>query len=135
MYSTPRPSAGPVAGPAQTCRRIQVVVGQPTGMDCADDHGGATDDRAAHHHPEDTTVPLPLDVLVVRLGVPRLGPIADWGLAMERKQLVVDTATFRHQRARHLRGGRHQYPGKRKLIVCGFHEGRCARAFALQRKR
>ena len=38
---------------------------------------------------------LALDTLLVLTGLsPKLGPIADWGLALERKQLVVDTATF-----------------------------------------
>ena len=44
---------------------------------------------------------------------PKLGPIAEWGLALERKQVVVDTATLRDQRAGHLRGRRHQHlPGQ-----------------------
>ena len=33
-----------------------------------------------------------LDQVLALLGLsPKLGPIADWGLAMARKQLVVDT--------------------------------------------
>ena len=107
--------------------RIQVVVGQPTGMDCADERLTALHITT----PQDTTLPLPLDVLVVALGVsPRLGPIADWGLAMERKQLVVDTATFATSvPGIYAVGDINTYPGKRKLIVCGFHEATLA-AFA-----
>lgn len=107
--------------------RIQVVVGQPTGMDSAGERLTALHITT----PQDTTVSLPLDVLVVALGVsPRLGPIADWGLAMERKQLVVDTATFvTSVPGIYAVGDINTYPGKRKLIVCGFHEATLA-AFA-----
>jgi len=82
-------------------------------------------------NPQDNTVPLPRDVLVVALGEsPRLGPIADWGLAMERKRLVVDTATFATSvPGIYAVGDINSYPGKRQLIVCGFHEATLA-AFA-----
>ncbi len=58
---------------------------------------------------------------------PRLGPITEWGLALERKQLVVDTATFRTSAPGiHAIGDAVTYPGKRKLILCGFHEATLA---------
>jgi thioredoxin reductase (NADPH) len=78
--------------------------------------------------PEGTQQSLPLDLLLVRLGlVPRLGPIADWGLALERKQLVVDTATFAtNVPGIHAVGDAITYPGKRKLILSGFHEATLA---------
>ena len=71
---------------------------------------------------------LPLDMLVVRLGlVPRLGPLADWGLQLERKQLVVDPATMATSvPGIHAVGDAITYPGKRKLIVSGFHEATLA---------
>ena len=77
------------------------------------------------------TTPLPLDHLLVRQGLsPRLGAIADWGLAIERKQLVVDTETFQTSvPGIHAVGDVNTYPGKKKLIVCGFHEATLA-AFA-----
>ena len=67
----------------------------------------------------------------MRLGLsPHLGPIADWGLALERKQLVVDTARFETSvPGIHAVGDVNTYPGKKKLIVCGFHEATLA-AFA-----
>lgn len=73
----------------------------------------------------------PLDLLLVYLGIsPRLGPVAEWGLAIERKQLVVDTATFAtSQPGIYAVGDINTYPGKRKLILCGFHEATLA-AFA-----
>ena len=48
--------------------------GQPTGMDCADERLTALHITT----PQDTTLPLPLDVLVVPLAYhPAWGPIAD----------------------------------------------------------
>ena len=78
--------------------------------------------------PEGTPLHLPLDLLLVRLGlVPRLGPVAEWGLALERKQLVVDTATFTTSvPGIHAVGDAITYPGKRKLILSGFHEATLA---------
>ena len=71
---------------------------------------------------------LPTDLLVAVLGIsPRLGPLADWGLAMERKQLVVDPATFATSAPGiYAVGDAVTYPGKRKLIVSGFHEATLA---------
>jgi len=71
---------------------------------------------------------LPLDMLIVLTGLsPRLGPIADWGLALERKQLVVDTARFQTSEPGIFAvGDVNTYPGKKKLILCGFHEAALA---------
>jgi thioredoxin reductase (NADPH) len=71
---------------------------------------------------------LPLDVLIVLTGLsPKLGPIADWGLALERKQLVVDTEKFETSTPGIFAvGDVNTYPGKKKLILCGFHEAALA---------
>ena len=62
------------------------------------------------------------------LGVsPKLGPLAQWGLAMERKQIQVRTEDFcTSQPGIYAVGDINTYPGKRKLIVCGFHEATLA---------
>ena len=75
-----------------------------------------------------TTETLALDALLVLLGLsPRLGPVAQWGLAMQRKQLIVDPATFETSEPGIFAvGDVITYPGKRKLIVCGFHEATLA---------
>lgn len=67
---------------------------------------------------------LPVDRLLVFQGLsPRLGPVADWGLALERKQLQVDTESFvTSEPGIFAVGDINTYPGKKKLIVCGFHE-------------
>ena len=104
--------------------RIQVVVGMASRA--VQEHGRLT--ALELTSPEGQAVQLPLDLLLVRLGlVPRLGPIADWGLQLERKQLVVDAATFATSTPGiYAVGDAITYPGKRKLIVSGFHEATLA---------
>lgn len=116
--------------------RVRVLVGQPVGVDTTPAAGSAA---AGTPHlvalqvatPDGGTQALPLDTLLPRLGLsPRLGPVAGWGLALERKLLVVDTATFATTAPGvYAVGDINTYPGKRKLIVCGFHEATLA-AFA-----
>ncbi|MCC7098219.1 MAG: NAD(P)/FAD-dependent oxidoreductase [Rubrivivax sp.] len=74
---------------------------------------------------------VPLDMLLVFFGLsPKLGPIAEWGLAIERKQLVVDTEKFETSVPGIFAvGDINTYPGKKKLILSGFHEAALA-AFA-----
>ncbi|RIX84586.1 NAD(P)/FAD-dependent oxidoreductase [Acidovorax cavernicola] len=78
--------------------------------------------------PDATTVDLPLDALVACLGIsPRLGPIADWGFELERKQVPVDTEKYETREPGVFAvGDINTYPGKKKLIVCGFHEATLA---------
>jgi thioredoxin reductase (NADPH) len=58
---------------------------------------------------------------------PKLGALAQWGLAMERKQLVVNTENFQTElRGIYAVGDINTYPGKKKLLVCGFHEATLA---------
>lgn len=106
---------------------LQLVIGQPSGLKLDNTQRLtalelATNDGSAH---------LPLDALLPRLGLsPKLGPVADWGLAMERKQLCVSPETFATSEPGIFAvGDINTYPGKRKLIVCGFHEATLA-AFA-----
>ena len=107
--------------------RIAVAVGQATGIE--EDAGRLR--ALALLAPDGSSQRLALDVLLVRLGLAaRLGPLADWGLALERKQLVVEPATFSTSvPGIYAVGDIASYPGKRKLIVCGFHEATLA-AFA-----
>ena len=77
------------------------------------------------------TLQLAADTLLVQLGIsPKLGPISQWGLALERRQLVVDAARFETSTPGIFAvGDIVSYPGKKKLILCGFHEATLA-AFA-----
>jgi thioredoxin reductase (NADPH) len=78
--------------------------------------------------PEGQTLERPAQHVVACLGVsPKLGPIANWGLAMERKQLLVNTETFATDVPGIFAvGDINTYPGKKKLILCGFHEATLA---------
>jgi thioredoxin reductase (NADPH) len=63
---------------------------------------------------------------------PKLGPVAEWGLAMEKKTLTVDTEKFQTSVPGIFAiGDVNHYPGKKKLILSGFHEAALA-AFAIQ---
>ena len=69
-----------------------------------------------------------LDTMLVYLGLaPKLGLIADWGLALDRKHVSVDTEKFATSIPGIFAvGDINTYPGKKKLILSGFHE--CALA-------
>ena len=71
---------------------------------------------------------VPLDMLLVFFGLsPKLGPIAQWGLGLERKQVVVDTEKFETSTPGIFAvGDVNTYPGKKKLILSGFHEAALA---------
>ncbi len=86
---------------------------------------------------EGQTQALAVDALLVQLGIsPKLGHIASWGLAMERRQLVVDPAHFETSiPGIYAVGDVVSYPGKKKLILCGFHEATLAAFAALARLR
>jgi thioredoxin reductase (NADPH) len=63
---------------------------------------------------------------------PKLGPVADWGLALEKKALKVDTEKFGTSVPGIFAiGDINVYPGKKKLILSGFHEAALA-AFGVQ---
>jgi len=62
---------------------------------------------------------------------PKLGPIAEWGFELERKAIKVDTAKFQTSVPGIFAiGDINTYPGKKKLILSGFHEAALA-AFAI----
>jgi thioredoxin reductase (NADPH) len=113
---------------ARQAGRVHFIAGQPTGL-ATDAHAGGDRLVGLHYlHGEGHTSLQACDHLVMALGVsPKLGPIADWGLAMERKQLVVNTETFATPAPGMFAvGDINTYPGKKKLILCGFHEATLA---------
>jgi len=66
---------------------------------------------------------------------PKLGPIADWGLEIEKNAIKVDN-TLDYQTNIHgiyAIGDVNTYPGKLKLILCGFHEATLMCQSAYQR--
>jgi len=57
----------------------------------------------------------------------QLGPIANWGLNLNKKTIEVDTEKFEtNQKGIYAVGDICNYPGKLKLILSGFHEGALA---------
>ena len=78
-------------------------------------------------------VALDADHVLVFFGLhPKLGPIAEWGIELEKKALKVDTEKFQTSEPGIFAvGDINTYPGKKKLILSGFHEAALA-AFAIQ---
>ena len=74
---------------------------------------------------------IPLNDLLVFYGLsPKLGPIAEWGLNIDRKQICVDTEKVQTSTPGiYAVGDINIYPGKKRLILSGFHEAALA-AFA-----
>jgi len=103
---------------------MQFIIGQVTGLEEHDDKLTGVKVTGS----DGITRVVPLDVLLVFFGLsPKLGPIADWGLDIERKQLKVDTEKFStNVPGIFAVGDINVYPGKKKLILSGFHE--CALA-------
>lgn len=94
-----------------------------------DDHFGGleiVDPEGANHHVE-------ADAVLVFWGLsPNLGPIADWGFALDKRQVHVDTEKFQTSVPGIFAvGDINTYPGKKKLILSGFHEAALA-AFGVQ---
>ena len=71
------------------------------------------------------------EVALVFFGLsPKLGPIADWGLEINKKSIEVNTESFEtNYPSIFAIGDIANYPGKKKLILSGFHEAALA-AFA-----
>jgi thioredoxin reductase (NADPH) len=106
---------------------MQFLVGQVTGFEEADGRLRSLKVTGA----DGVTRVMPLDLLLVFFGLsPKLGPIAEWGLGIDRKQIVVDTEKFESTIPGIFAvGDINTYPGKKKLILSGFHEAALA-AFA-----
>jgi thioredoxin reductase (NADPH) len=109
---------------AQASGQLRFVAGQATGLSTE----GARLRGLCHLDAEGQDAVLPCDQLVMALGLsPKLGPVAQWGLQIERKQLVVNTETFATSAPGIFAvGDINTYPGKKKLILCGFHEATLA---------
>ena len=107
--------------------KIQLLIGQITGYETTENK--LTDIVVTDI--EGKTKMLPLDDLLIFFGLsPKLGPIAEWGLDIDRKQIAVDTEKFQTSiTGIYAVGDINVYPGKKKLILSGFHEAALA-AFA-----
>ncbi len=103
---------------------MQFIVGQISGYE--EQEGRLV--RVKVTGPDGVTRVVPLDMLLVFFGLsPKLGPIAEWGLGLDRKQIVVDTEKFETSVPGIFAvGDINTYPGKKKLILSGFHEAALA---------
>ena len=121
-----RAAPASVAKMKELCEQfeMQLLIGQVTGFEAADEKITEIKVTGA----DGVTRRLPLDDLLVFFGLsPKLGPIAEWGLAIERKQLAVDTEKFETNIPGIFAvGDINTYPGKKKLILSGFHEAALA---------
>ena len=106
---------------------MQLLIGQVSGYAARDGHLM----EIAFTNIDGESINLPLDDLLVFYGLsPKLGPISEWGLNIDRKQICVNTSKFETSiRGIYAVGDINVYPGKKKLILSGFHEAALA-AFA-----
>ncbi|MDT0606672.1 NAD(P)/FAD-dependent oxidoreductase [Croceitalea rosinachiae] len=82
------------------------------------------------------TVQVDVDNFIPLFGLsPKLGPIADWGLEIEKNAIKVDNALDYQTNIPgvYAIGDVNTYPGKLKLILCGFHEATLMCQSAYQR--
>ena len=105
---------------AVSAGKIRFMAAQITGIDAPNgrlQHIAVADSEGQTHT-------VPANTLWVLQGLsPKLGPIAEWGLAMERRQLQINTETYATSTPGiYAVGDVITYPGKKKLIASGFHE-------------
>ncbi|AEI77794.1 Ferredoxin--NADP reductase 2 [compost metagenome] len=121
-----RAAPASVAKMKELCEQLemQFVVGQIGGYEEKD--GVLTEIKVTGA--DGVTRRMPVDDLLVFFGLsPKLGPIAEWGLDLERKQIKVDTEKFETNIPGIFAvGDINTYPGKKKLILSGFHEAALA---------
>ncbi len=88
-------------------------------------------------HDTEGEIKLDTDYFVPLFGLtPKLGPIAGWGLAIDKGAIEVNTADYStNVPGIYAIGDINTYPGKLKLILCGFHEATlaCQSAFKVAR--
>jgi thioredoxin reductase (NADPH) len=104
--------------------RMRFLIGQATGFEQKDDRLSGLKITG----PDNAVHDVATDAVLVFFGLsPRLGPIANWGIEIDRRQLKVDTEKFSTSVPGIFAvGDINTYPGKKKLILSGFHE--CALA-------
>jgi len=73
---------------------------------------------------EKSQLTLPVDDLLVFFGLsPKMGPVENWGMAIEKKLMTVDMSTFETSvPGVYAIGDINTYKNKKKLILSGFHE-------------
>lgn len=85
-------------------------------------------DKVIITHQKDGEMTVDTDHFIPLFGLkPSLGPIADWGLEIEKNAIKVDTLDYSTNiPGIYAIGDVNTYENKLKLILCGFHEGTLA---------
>jgi thioredoxin reductase (NADPH) len=99
---------------------MDLKIGQVSALEGAD--GQLT---GAHIKDKDgVSTKVEIDAMLPFFGLTmKLGPVADWGLALQNELIPVSTATFEsNMPGLFAIGDINTYPGKLKLILSGFHE-------------
>jgi thioredoxin reductase (NADPH) len=112
--------------------KAELIIGQIAGLEGTGDQLSSVELKTA-----DGEIDHPCDTILAFFGLKmELGPIADWGLNLERNLISVETESFEtNQQGIFAIGDIITYPGKLKLILSGFHEGAlmCQKAFKYAR--
>jgi thioredoxin reductase (NADPH) len=100
---------------------MDLKIGQVTALEGTDGQLAAASVKGN----DGTLARIECDALLPFFGLTmKLGPVAEWGLKMEDELIPVDTAAFETDVPGIFAiGDINTYPGKLKLILCGFHEG------------
>ena len=87
-------------------------------------HGGEKLESVTLLDRNQQEVSIETDYLIPLYGLsPKLGPIADWGLALDKNNITVNTLDYSTSvPGIYAIGDINTYPGKLKLILSGFHE-------------
>jgi thioredoxin reductase (NADPH) len=111
---------------ARAAGALRFIAGMPTGLRLEGAELAGLDCLLS----DGTSLRVDLHTLVVLMGLsPKLGPLADWGVALERRQVSVDLQRFETSVPGIFAvGDVVHYPGKQRLILCGFHEATLAAA-------
>lgn len=140
QFNAPQPLLDDLAA-LRASGRLDVVIGMPQSIAVSDvkndSYLGPLGGRQAtiiYCDPEGQDQQLPCDQLWVYQGIsPKLGPLLSWELAIEKKQLQVAVDTFQTSaQGIYAAGDIVSYAGKRKLILCGFHEATLAALAAVE---
>jgi thioredoxin reductase (NADPH) len=104
--------------------KIDFVLGQVTSLEGSDGQVS----KAIVKRNDGSNFEIACDAILPFFGLTmKLGPVADWGLKLSGDLIEVETASFEtSEKGIFAIGDINTYPGKLKLILCGFHEGALA---------
>lgn len=99
-----------------------------TEAEVTDLKGGSSLEEVVISHSKNGEIVTKADHFIPLFGLkPSLGPIADWGLEIEKNAIKVDTLDYStNVPGIYAIGDVNTYENKLKLILCGFHEGTLA---------